>query len=335
MQNAKCKIARWPASLIVILATVITISAGLGFCEAWADVRTCIKIKGEAWIKGEKVYLKDIASIEGPTRLKERLGAIYLGYSPQPGRYKTIRGTWIESKIRSKRWLPVNTALHVPESVRVNRTWQSIQEKDLQELYNNYIAKQLKGREANFRVSRFKVVGNGQFPEGKMSIELVRQGDGRLLGYVSLTAIVRVDGKIEQRMVLSGWVDRFEDVVCTSRSLRRNSIITEEDLCMKQRNISRLPFNVLTSMEAVVGKRLKQSLKTDTALLANMVEDPPLIKRGDKVIIMGESPTLLVTTLGIAQAKGGIGDQIRVKNCMSQKQIIARIINASTVRVEF
>jgi flagella basal body P-ring formation protein FlgA len=179
------------------------------------------------------------------------------------------------------------------------------------------------------------VIRKGSLPEGKIGVEVVRQADGRLLGYVSLTAIVRVDGKIERRVVLSGWVDRFENVVCTSRSLRRNCILTEDDVSTKRRNISKLPYNVLTSMKGVVGKRIKHAVKADKVLLANMVEDPPLIKRGDKVTIVAESSAILVTALGIAQTKGGLGDQIRVKNCMNRKEIIARVVNASTVRVEF
>jgi len=335
MQNGKWKIVQWPTFLIVILATVIAVAAVFGFCEAWADARTHVAVMEEAWIKGEKVYLKDIAKIEGTARWQERLGAICLGHAPGPARHKTLKGSWIESKIRSKRWLPADTAVSVPESVGISRTWQSIREKRFSDLFNGYIARQLKAREADFRVSRFKVIGNDSLPEGKIKVELVRQTDARLLGYVSLTAIVRVDDKIERRVVLSGWVDRFENVVCTSRPLRRNSIITEDDVSTKRRNISKLPYNVLKSMEGVVGKRLKHALKADTALLANMVEDPPLIKRGDKVTIVAESSTILVTALGIAQTKGGLGDQIRVKNCMNRKEIIARIVNASTVRVEF
>jgi flagella basal body P-ring formation protein FlgA len=319
----------------MLIATTIAIAAAFAFCEAWADARTRIAVKEEARIKGEKVYLKDIASIDGEARLQERLGAIYVGHAPRPGKHKTLKGSWIESKIRSKRWLPADTAMSVPKSVKITRTWQSIQEKAFSRLFNGYIAGRLKTREADFRVGRFRVAGNGSLPEGKIGVELVCQTDARLLGYVSLTAIVRVDGKIERRVVLSGWVDRFENVVCTSRSLRRSTVITEDDVNTKRRNISKLPVNVLTNVEDVLGKRLKQALKSDTVLLANMVENPPLIKRGDRVTIVAESPALQVTALGVAQTKGGLGDQIRVKSCMNQKEVIARIVNASTAKVEF
>ncbi|HID29756.1 MAG TPA: flagellar basal body P-ring formation protein FlgA [Desulfobacterales bacterium] len=317
------------------LTAVIAIAILFGFCDAWADPRAYIAVKKEAWIKGEKVYLKDIAAIEGPVRLREGLAAICLGHAPAPAKQRIFKGSWIESKIRSRKCLPADAAVRVPESVVIGRTWQSIREKRFLSIFNGYIASQLKTREADFRVSRFKVIGNGSLPEGEIKVQPVRQADARLLGHVSLTAIVRVDGKIERRVVLSGWVDRFEDVVCTTRSLTRSRIITEDDLGTTRRNISRLPHNVLASTQDVIGKRLKQTLKADAVLLANMVEKPPLIKRGDRVTIVAESSTLLITALGVAQTKGGIGDQVRVKNCMNKKEVIARIVDASTVKVKF
>jgi flagella basal body P-ring formation protein FlgA len=319
----------------ILMATVIAVAGAFAFCEAWADAQTHVAVTEEAWIKGEKVYLRDIAKIEGTAHVQERLGAICLDHAPGPAKNKALRGSWIESKIRSKRWLPADTTVSIPESVRINRTWQSIQEKRFSDLFNGYIARRLKADEQDFRVSRFKVIGNDSLPEGKIRIELLRQADGKLLGHVRLTVIVRVDGKIMRRVILSGWVDRFENVVCASRSLRRNCILTEDDVSTKRRNISKLPYNVLTSMEEVVGKRVKHAVRADTVLLANMVEVPPLIRRGDKVTIVAESSTLLVTALGIAQTKGGLGDQVRVKNCMNRKEIIARVVNGSTVKVEF
>jgi flagella basal body P-ring formation protein FlgA len=334
MTNNRSKIAPWSPSA-VLLATVVAILALCGFCQAEADVQTCVSVKSEAWIKGEKIYLEDIARIEGPAQLRKRLGAIYLAHAPSPGAHKTLHRTWIESKVRSKRWLPENTVLKIPEHVRIDRASQLIQEENLLRRYTSYIASELKGRQTDFRVSRFRVIGNGHLPEGDIRIELSNQADGRLMGHVSLNAIVRVNGKIERRVVLSGWIDRFEKVVCTLRQLERHSLVTENDLCTARRNIAKLPANVAKSMANVVGKRMKRAVKAGTVLLANMVEEPPLIEKGDRVTVVAQSPCLIVTVPGIAQGKGSAGDYIRIRNSMSKKDIVGCIIDASTVRVKF
>ncbi len=319
----------------IVLTAFLAVSLPYGSTKAWADNQTHVNVRDQAWVKGEKVYLKDIASIEGPPRVRERLGTVYLAYAPSPGKHKSLHGSWIEGKVRSKRWLPANVLLNIPELVHISRTSQTIPEESFLRQYTGYVAQQLQVPEGDFRISRFRVVGNGPLPEGKPRIELADQAGGKQMGHVSLSAIVRVEGKIERRVVLSGWIDRFDKVVCTLRPLDRHTILSAEDLTLERRNVSKLPANVLKTVEDVAGKRLKHRLKAGSVLLANAIENPPLIKKGDRVTIMAESPNLMVTAVGIAQSKGSAGDQIRVTNCMGKKEIIAHVVDSSTVKVDF
>ena len=317
-----------------VVATLLAVSLAYG-TQAWANNQTHVHVRDQAWVKGEKVYLKDIASIAGPTRVRERLGTVYVAYAPRPGGHKTLHGSWIAGKVRSKSWVPANVVLNIPEVVSIGRTSQTIPEERFLRQYTDYLAQELRVAEGDFRVSRFRVVGNGPVPEGKLRIELVDQAGGKRMGHVSLSALVRVEGKIERRVVLTGWVDRFENVVCTARPLERHAILEEEDLTLERRNVSRLPANVLKTAEDVAGTRLKHRLKAGSVLLAHTIENPPLIKKGDRVTIMAESSNLMVTAVGIAQSQGSAGDQIRVTNCMGKKEIIARVVDGSTVTVDF
>jgi flagella basal body P-ring formation protein FlgA len=321
--------------LAIVLATLLAASLAYRTTQAWAENQSHVTVNHQAWVKGEKVYLKDIASIAGPPRVCERLGTVFLAYAPRPGGHKTLHGSWIAGKVRSKGWLPANVVLNIPEVVTIGRTSQTIPEENFLRQYTDYLAQELKVPEDDFRVSRFRVVGNGPVPEGKLRIELVDQAGGKRMGHVSLSAIVRVEGKIERRIVLTGWVDRFEEVVCTARPLERHAILAEEDLTLERRNVSKLPANVLKTVEDVAGTRLKHGLRAGSVLLANTIENPPLIKKGDRVTIMAESSNLMVTAVGIAQSRGSAGDQIRVTNSMGKKEIIARVVDGSTVTVDF
>jgi flagella basal body P-ring formation protein FlgA len=318
-----------------VLATLLAVSLAYHPDRTWADNRTYVRVSDQAWVKGEKIYLKDIATIAGPPRVRERLGSIYVAYAPRPGGHKTLHGSWIEGKVRSKSWLPAGVVLNVPEVVAISRTFQTIPEERFLRQYTDYVAQELKAAEGDFRVSRFRVVGNGPVPEGELHIELIDQAGGKHMGHVSLSALVRVEGEMEKRVVLSGWVDRFDNVVCTARPLERHAILAEEDLTLERRNISKCPASMFKAVDDVVGTRLKHRLKTGTVLLANTIENPPLIEKGDRVTIMAESSNLMVTAVGIAQSQGAAGDQIRVTNCMGKKEIIARVVDGSTVRVDF
>jgi len=334
MKNTKSALTGYfkAASLVTMILAQWTI---LNFSVGWAQTASCIVVKEASWVKADKVYLKDVAIIDAPPALQERLGMIHLAFAPNPGKDKTLHGSWIASKIHSNRWLPSDTIVKVPEYIRVERTSQFIEDDSLLRRYTDFIAQRLGRQETDFRILRFKVSGNGLLPEGELEVEVRNRAEGDFMGYVSLPAIVKVNGEEERRLILSGWIDRFENVVCTSRPLARRTILTEEDLCLEKRNISKLPTNVLQSSEFLVGKQLKRSVDAGTVLTANVVDVPPLIKKGDRVTIVAESSCLRITALGVAKGKGSAGEYIRVENLMNNKEIVASVVDSSTVKVHF
>ena len=296
---------------------------------------TAIRIKDKVWVKGEKVYVKDVAEIEGPSHMAKALGEIYLAYAPAPGMEKKLHGDWIQSKIRSKPWVPANTPINVSQFISVERRCQHVDDETLLQLFRDHIAERVNEGSADFQVRRFKVIGNRPFPEGELKIKLTNQGAGEYMGNVNLSAVVYIDGTIERRVSLSGWVDRFEEVVCCRQPLSRHSVISEENLCLRRKNISRLSGHVIRLPQSAVGKRLKHSVKAGDVLTVTGLEEVPVVKRGDRVTIVAESDFLHISALGIAEEQGAVGDQIRVKNCMGKKEVIAAIVDSSTVKIEF
>jgi flagella basal body P-ring formation protein FlgA len=92
---------------------------------------------------------------------------------------------------------------------------------------------------------------------------------------------------------------------------------------------------VITDPEAVLGKRTRRAIGSKTALRANLVELPPLVRRGDVVLIVAETQGLKITALGQVKKKGALGDRIPVMNFDSQKVLYARVLDANTVKIEF
>jgi flagella basal body P-ring formation protein FlgA len=231
-----------------------------------------------------------------------------------------------------------------PEAVSVDRKairaitkqgYQSIPEEKLRETFREYLRRRLGKEESDMAVSRFKVIGNRPVPAGKVSFQLFQKDKRGLEGYVRLVGIISVDGVVENKVRLSGWVDVFESVVCTSRNLKKGETVKEDDLYLARRNISHLSPNILTDMSKIVGLIVKHNLKKDTCLKEWMLERSPVFDRGDMVTILAESGNLKVTVSGMVLERGYLGELIRVRNAMSKKEIYARVINNSTVVVDF
>ena len=121
----------------------------------------------------------------------------------------------------------------------------------------------------------------------------------------------------------------------TKKPIGRYKAITEDDIEVQKMDLANLPSDVITDPDAVLGKRTKRAIGAQTVLRPNLVEFPPLVKRGDVVVIIAETEGLKVTALGEVRKKGRIGERIPVTNYDSKKIIYARVVDANTVKVEF
>jgi flagella basal body P-ring formation protein FlgA len=217
----------------------------------------------------------------------------------------------------------------------VKQSDQSIQESTFREHFKKYICRQLRKREADVVVSGFKVKGNRPVPAGKISFKLFQKNRIRPKGQVKIIAAVNINGQVENEVMLSGYIDVFESVVCTSRDLKREEVIKKDDVYLAKRNASRLSPKVFTHINKVSGLRTKHNIKADTCLKEWMLEKSPVVEKGDLITIFAESGFLKVTAPGRVLMKGCTGEIIKVENLMSKKDIYATVVDKSTVMVEF
>lgn len=212
---------------------------------------------------------------------------------------------------------------------------QSIANSELQNIFIDFLCRHLNKERQDIAVSKLKVVGNKPVPLGNLSYQLFQKNKRRLKGYVRLTAVVYVNGVAKNKVKLFGWVDVFDSVVCVARNLKRGEIITKEDVYLARKNVSHITQNVITDTSKAVGLTIKHNAKVDTCLKEWMVEESPIVERGDVVTILAESAGLRVTAPGKVLRKGYLGEMVKIQNLMSNKEIYAKVVNNSTVKVDY
>ncbi len=318
----------------IMVAAVFVFLMSYGLSEAVAHTGLNIVVKSKVSVRGEKIYLDDIARIKGERTITQGIGSICLGSSPRPGSTRALKGERISTILRSKRFWPADATITVPETVEVTRRGQIVSRERYKDLFYRYVSDHI-GDNADFSISNFKVTGNRSVPEGAVTLKIADNGDRKMLGRISVTSFVYVDARSAQRVTLSGWVNLFKGVPCAVRTLKRDEVASENDIKIIRKDISRLPLNIVSDAKEVIGKRLKHSVRSGEYLRENMFENVPVVNKGDQVVIVAESGAFRVTAIGKTLEKGCSGDIIRVKNSMSKKIISAQIIDASTVRVRF
>jgi len=322
------------------LELVLCVLAGSLFSDAQMVARAAacqapmhIKVASEVRIPSEEILLRDIATMQCDLSLSARLGELKLAAAPRPGKKKTFSGKWIVSRIRSEKWISEDIRIDVPARVTVIRSFQTLAEECLERLFAEYVQAILPN--ADTAVRQFKVRGLGPLPLGKVHLTTEPRNDRDSIGRVSLKVGVAVDGQSQGKLFLSGWVDRYERIVCARRFLTRDTVLRAEDLCLQRQNISRMPSNLVCAIDLAIGKRLKQTIKSGACLRENMLEKPPLIFKGDRVKLIARKGALKVEMLGIARERGARGDQLRVENLSSGKTVIGEVVDAATVKVFF
>ncbi len=127
----------------------------------------------------------------------------------------------------------------------------------------------------------------------------------------------------------------LKDVVVASEYLTRGIEIGTSDVRLVEKWFDRIPSNIVAGIEDVVGKRLRVTVKENVEITRNMVRDIPLVKRGKLVRIVIENMPLKITTVGLSEQDGMLGDLVKVKNVSSNRILYARVMGDSLVRVEF
>ena len=142
-------------------------------------------------------------------------------------------------------------------------------------------------------------------------------------------------GKVVETRWISADVAVWVPVVLTRRPLSRGVVIQPEMVYQGRRRLQALPRGYVDRPEAVIGLRLRRPVGADRPLTRQDLELPPLIRRGDRVWIVAESPTLRVTVVGQAQEEGAEGDWIRVLNLQSRRVVTGRVVAPNRVEVLF
>lgn len=126
----------------------------------------------------------------------------------------------------------------------------------------------------------------------------------------------------------------MQPVVVLTRPLRNKELATNSHLRVSKLDIGELNKGFFNRIEEVSGLQAKRSLPPGTVLSPDMLEQPILIKRGEKVAIRLSRPGIQVEMDGQAMAQGRAGQRIRVRNLQSKKIISAVVIARGLVQVQ-
>jgi flagella basal body P-ring formation protein FlgA len=298
---------------------------------------TCVRVYDQAEVQADQIRLGGIARIDGgDAAFVRKLEGVFLGRSPLPGKTRTLDAATLISRLRQGGVDPDQLDLQIPPEVVLRREAITIDRDRIEQIVREFLQQQGAGKpSAAIWIKDIRVSETVQLPKGQLTTQVSVPKNSELAGSVPLQVIFTVEPDFERRVWVTASLEQRVNVVVARRPLGRFKPIEADDIEMKALDLAGLPADRIDDPEVAIGKRTRRAVDSGTVLRPDLLEFPPLIKRGDRVRIIAESSGLRISAFGQAKQKGAQGEMIPVVNLDSNKVIHARVVDSQTVRIEF
>jgi flagella basal body P-ring formation protein FlgA len=254
---------------------------------------------------------------------------------PLPGQTREFEADFLKTRLKQNGCDLSELVFLMPPKILVTRNSIEISKEKMETIVSDYILQNLADTQGDAEIKDIQVTESLQLPKGNIRYRVISPRNSDLMGKVLFSIDFDVDGKFQKRVWATATIEVSADVVVTTKPLGRLKLITEDDIRVQKMDLAKLPSDVITDPEAILGKRTKRAIGEQTALRADHLELPPLVNRGDMVVIIAESEGLRITARGQVKKRGRLGERIPVINFDSKKVLYALVIDAHTVKVEY
>ena len=319
-----------------LMAILLSVMLGVSPVLADTSARAVLTAKAITEIDSPRIRLGQIVKIDAaPGELAERLARIEIGRSPLAGQTRAISREYILLRLRQSGIDPAGLDLQLPTKIRVRRGAITITREEMEMMVRDHLMTAESSAATEINVTAVRIKDDILLPKGKIQHEIQRLHQSAPSRMLPMKIVFKVDGRLVRQVTALVSLEIMQNVVVSRKPIPRFKVITEQDVMMRELNVAGMPDSVMRSIPNVVGKRARRAIGMHDALHTHMVEWPPVVQKGDRVTIVAESGNLRITALGEVRSTGKVGEQVRVVNLDSKKNITAQVIDQRTVRVVF
>jgi len=318
--------------------------------------KVSVTIAEDALINGRDIYLGDIAAIEsasesvqafekslskrvqgGEAPLLDKIRKILICPAAEPGSSVTLHSSFIKSRVRQQGVSPESILWGGSQQTTIQTRCTRMSPEELISSAEKFLKAMVDSNPkpgSRFNLQPVSEIKPAILPYGEVNIKVETVSPSSSSGVIPLRFIISVNGRDCEKRVIPFKVEVIREVVVAARSVDAHKILDADDLCIASRDTG-IDSGVFFEKSDLIGKRAKRAMPKDAIVFRGMVEDPPIIKQGDVVTILIESPVFRITAQGKAKEDGIRGQIIKVVNTSSMKEITAQVVSEKLVQVAF
>jgi flagellar basal body P-ring formation protein FlgA len=322
-------------SIFSIIFGAFLLLAGVPWSSASAAAIR-IMVPSQARVSGETILLGDIAVIEGADlKMNEKLAAVSLGASPKPGKTRAFDADLIRMQLGREGFASNEVMLETPDRLEVIREARQVDVGEIRDRVAAYFTEHRLLDEMKVELVDLKMINSVVLPVGPYTLTIETPYGNRRTGIIPINLLFESEGGYQLKARATAKVKLLTDAVVVRRPIDSGHVIEAADIETARVDLSTLPNNAVMNPKTVIGKAIKHPVPPRTILRTDLMDEPPMVVKGDIVTICAESGELRVTTLGEVKENGRSGEQIRVTNLESKKDLFVRVVDSRTVKVVF
>ncbi len=294
-----------------------------------------VRILDKATVIGSEITLGEVArfSDDNDPRVMD-IKKIVIAQAPSAGKVMVLDGAYLNYRLRARLGKP-DFNLVLPRQLEVKRQAREISGKDLEQMFTKHVSDNIVWPLGQVTYRDIRVPEVIYLPRGKLTHKIKPLGRRGYVGEVSLLVTFFVDGVRQRSVRISGQVDVRQEVVVARQDLKRHQEIGPATVGLQVMNMAEMPTTALTRVSEAIGMQTRQPIRTGELVLSRMLERMPLIKRGDRLVVVAESASLRVETFARALEDGYEGEQVRVVNSNTGRELYGRVVGPRQVAVDF
>ena len=324
---------KWVGVLLIFLGLAALL---VEKAESGAGPNLTVQFKSRATVQKEIIFLSDITTVKGaPRSIVDKIGRLRIGESPEVGEVRILSREEIVSQVQKAHLSSYISSKSIPEEIEVTREGRLVEKEEMVQVLEENLRNLLPDPRKTLAIQEVQGFEAFILPPGPYTSEVILPESAHRGGPMTVTLSLFQEGRLVQKLRVRVRVEIQGFVVAARTGLRRHQEIGENDVDLIKKNLSLLPPDVVTDLKNAVGKRLTLSVNGQEALRSSMVETPPLVKKGDRVILVIDHSYFKITTFGEVKEDGRRGEWIKLVNISSKKEVHGRVVDAHTVQVEF
>jgi len=168
-------------------------------------------------------------------------------------------------------------------------------------------------------------------PSVKPPITVSCRRRGEILGRTVFMISLTKGNGLQSSFPVVANVRRFCKVFVLNSDVSRHHILSGKDVHSEIRQVMWARSEKPADNSFIIGKRTKRRLEKGRMITRSMLEDVPVVERGEPTNMQILSKNLSITMPVVACQDGIVGEEIKVRNKSNGAYYIARVQDAQTV----